>query len=234
MFVITHLSPHCFHTMKTLGWVHIIFDQDSLGGSCAATSSLFSLTRVMICYRIVCVCVCIHYFWVRRIPWKRVGYPLQYYYWASLVTQMVKNMSAMWEIWVWSLGWEDPLEEGMATHSSILAGESSWIEESGKLQSTILIISPLWCLDKVIQCLHFALKIKPTSHTFQPCPLFKSYSTHSSCLTTPNILAILPFIEESQSSLSHRFLLHLGYTKDGTFLSSCFIIYFLTEEACGH
>ena len=38
-----------------------------------------------------------------------------------LVAQMVKNMPAMWETWVRSLGWEDPLEEGMATHPSILA-----------------------------------------------------------------------------------------------------------------
>ena len=41
--------------------------------------------------------------------------------WASLVAQMVKNPPAMWETWVWSLGWKDPLEEGMAAHSSILA-----------------------------------------------------------------------------------------------------------------
>ena len=41
--------------------------------------------------------------------------------WASLVVQMVKNQSEMWETWVWFLGWEDPLEEGMATHSSNLA-----------------------------------------------------------------------------------------------------------------
>ena len=41
--------------------------------------------------------------------------------WASLVAQMVKNLPAMRETWVWSLDWEDPLEEGMATHSSILA-----------------------------------------------------------------------------------------------------------------
>ena len=39
---------------------------------------------------------------------------------ASLVAQMVKNLPAIWETLVWSLGWEDPLEEGMATHSSIL------------------------------------------------------------------------------------------------------------------
>ena len=41
--------------------------------------------------------------------------------WASLVAQMVKNLPAMWELWVRSLGWEDPLEKGKATHSSILA-----------------------------------------------------------------------------------------------------------------
>ena len=49
---------------------------------------------------------------------------LYYTCWASLVAQVVKNLPAMGEIWVQSLGWEDPLEEGMATDSSILAGES--------------------------------------------------------------------------------------------------------------
>ena len=43
----------------------------------------------------------------------------------------VKNLSAMQETWVGSLGWEDPLEEGMATHSNILARESMWIEDRG-------------------------------------------------------------------------------------------------------
>ena len=49
-----------------------------------------------------------------------IGHPLQYS-WTSLVAQSVKNPPAMWETCVQSLGWEDPLEEGMATHSSILA-----------------------------------------------------------------------------------------------------------------
>ena len=48
------------------------------------------------------------------------GYPLPYS-WASLVAQMVKKPPAVWETWVRSLGWEEPLEEGMATHSNILA-----------------------------------------------------------------------------------------------------------------
>ena len=55
-----------------------------------------------------------------RSPGERIGYPLQYSC-ASLVARIVKKSPAMWEIWVQSLGWEDPLDEGMATHSSILA-----------------------------------------------------------------------------------------------------------------
>ena len=54
---------------------------------------------------------------------------------ASLVAQMVKNLPAMWEIWVGSLGQEDPLEKGMATHSSILAWRIPWTEEPGGLRS---------------------------------------------------------------------------------------------------
>ena len=54
---------------------------------------------------------------------------------ASLVTQMVKNLLAMPETGVQSLGWEDPLEKGMATHSNILAWEISCTEEPGMLQS---------------------------------------------------------------------------------------------------
>ena len=69
-----------------------------------------------------------------RSPGERIGYPLQFS-WASLVAQMVKNPSAMQETWVQSLGWEDPLEEGMATHSSILAWRIPWTEEPGRLQS---------------------------------------------------------------------------------------------------
>ena len=46
--------------------------------------------------------------------------------WASLVAQLVKNLPAMQETWVRSLGWEDPLEKGKATHSSILAWRIPW------------------------------------------------------------------------------------------------------------
>ena len=56
-------------------------------------------------------------------------------YWASQVAQMVTNQPAMKETPVCSLGQEDPLEEGMATHSSILAWRIPWTEEPGALQS---------------------------------------------------------------------------------------------------
>ena len=54
---------------------------------------------------------------------------------ASLVAQLVKNLLAMWETQLRSLGQEDPLEKGMATHSSILAWRTLWTEEPGGLQS---------------------------------------------------------------------------------------------------
>ena len=56
-------------------------------------------------------------------------------HWASLVAQTVKNLPAMQETQVRSLGQEDPLEKGMATHSSILAWIIPWTEEPGGLQS---------------------------------------------------------------------------------------------------
>ena len=64
-----------------------------------------------------------------RSPREEIGYPLQYF-WASLVAQLAKCPPAMWETWVQSLGWEDPLEKGKATHSSILSWRIPWTEYS--------------------------------------------------------------------------------------------------------
>ena len=61
----------------------------------------------------------------RRSPGEGIGYPLQYC-WASPVAQLVKNPPAMWGTWVQSLGSEDPLEKGQATHSSILTWKIPW------------------------------------------------------------------------------------------------------------
>ena len=60
-----------------------------------------------------------------RSSGEGIGYPLQYS-WVSLVAQLVKNPPAVQETWVSSLGWEDPLEKGKATPSSILAWRIPW------------------------------------------------------------------------------------------------------------
>ena len=69
-----------------------------------------------------------------RSPGEGIGYPFQYS-WASLVAQIIKNLPAVQETWVQSLGWEDPLEEGMATHPSVLAWRIPLTEGLGALQS---------------------------------------------------------------------------------------------------
>ena len=72
--------------------------------------------------------------WSGSFPGEGIGYTLQYS-WASLVVQMVKNLPGMCESWVLFLSYEDPLEEGMATHSSILVWRIPWTEETGGLQA---------------------------------------------------------------------------------------------------
>ena len=62
---------------------------------------------------------------IPRSAGEGIGYTLQYS-WVSLVAQLVKNLPAMQETWVQSLGWEDLLEKKKATHSSILAWRISW------------------------------------------------------------------------------------------------------------
>jgi len=69
-----------------------------------------------------------------RSPGEGIGYSFQYS-WVSLVAQTVKNLPAVQETWVRSLCWEDPLEETMATHSSILARRTPQTKEPGGLQS---------------------------------------------------------------------------------------------------
>ena len=61
----------------------------------------------------------------RKSTGEGIGYPLQYS-WASLVAQLVKSLPAMQETWVRSLGLEEPLAQGKATHSSILAWRIPW------------------------------------------------------------------------------------------------------------
>ena len=63
------------------------------------------------------------------------------------MAQLVKNPPALQETWVQSLGWEDPLEKAMATHSSTLAWKIPWTEEPGGLQSTGLDTTELLSMD---------------------------------------------------------------------------------------
>ena len=76
-------------------------------------------------------------------PEEGIGYPLQYS-WASVAAQMVKNPPEMWETWVRSLGLEDPLQEGMATHSSILA--RSIPMDRGAWWATVHGVAKSWTL----------------------------------------------------------------------------------------
>ena len=71
-----------------------------------------------------------------KLPWCIFHVRFRYWAGASLVAQMVKNLPALWETHIWSLGQEDLLEKGMATHSSILAWRIPWTEEPGGLQSS--------------------------------------------------------------------------------------------------
>ena len=106
-----------------------------------------------------------------RSAGEGTGYLLEYS-WASLVTQTVRNLPAMWQTWVWSLSQEDPLEKGMANHSNILAWRILQTEEHGRLQSMGLQ-SQTWLSD-----FHFYCPIKKnlgSSHGFinKFCRTFK-------------------------------------------------------------
>ena len=107
-------------------------------------------------------------------PWSRT-------FLASLMAQMVKNPPAMQETWVQSLGWEDPLEEGMATHSSILAWRIPWTEEPGRLQSMgSQRVRQDWAtstfISHLLSSIQFSSSVVSNSlwhgqqHTRPPCP----------------------------------------------------------------
>ena len=73
-------------------------------------------------------------------PWQKRNRPGELYKWASLVPQLVQNPPSVWETWVPSLGWEDPLEKGTATHSSILAWRIPWTIQSLVSQRTSILL----------------------------------------------------------------------------------------------
>ena len=81
--------------------------------------------------------------WSGSSPGKGISNLLQYS-WASLVAQIVKNLPAMWETWAQSLGWEDPLEEGLVNHSSILAWRI--LMDRGAWWATVHGVAKNWTL----------------------------------------------------------------------------------------
>ena len=92
-----------------------------------------------------------------RSTGEGIGYPLQYC-WASLVAQLVKNPPAMQETWVWSLGWEDPLEKGKATHSSILPWRMPWTIQSQRVRQSWYWVSDCWLVFSLLTRLTPVLK----------------------------------------------------------------------------
>ena len=103
-------------------WIVLILEVSaSLGGSLGAASK--------VCNILFLVLKDVQIIWALLVHFR-----------ASLVAQRLKPLPSMRETWVRSLGWQDPLEKEMATHSSILAWRIPWMEEPGGLQSTGLQI----------------------------------------------------------------------------------------------
>ena len=106
---------------------------------------------------------------------------------AFLVAQLVKNPPAMWETWVWSLGWEDPLEKGKATHSSILVRRIPWPYSpwGQKELDTTERLSHWWLSSKEFACqckrcrFNPLVKKIPCRRKWQPTSVFKSHGQRS-------------------------------------------------------
>ena len=129
-----------------------------------------------------------------RSTGEGTGYPLQYS-WASLVAQLVKNLSAMRETWVRSLGWEDALEKGKATHSRILAWRTPWT-----IQSYSSYFTHSWVLFT-----HFP-SFKYHAHTDDPQTHVSSSSLSTELLTWifyRNLNCNTPTMESSASPYAH-------------------------------
>ena len=95
--------------------------------------------------------------------------------WASLVAQLVKNLPAMQETWVRSLGWEDPLEKGKATHSSILAYRIPWTESSSLKFSFESILASRHLIKQLVESnlwymCHSVHLFLPPSNPLPVCP----------------------------------------------------------------
>ena len=167
-----------------------------------------------------------------------MGYPLQYS-WVFLVAQMVKNLPAMRETWVQSMGWEDALREGIATYSSILAWRIPWTEESGGQQSmelqrvghdwatkptcTSAAGSPCSCSNALV----FTVSHSSTSpHSlprdfhfsfFSSTPLFQLLpKEHHSSLTSQSLIIILHYASPKHPMILVKFWKSTAVSRSGS------------------
>ena len=126
----------------------------------------------------------------------------------SLVDQMVKNLPAMQEKQVWSLGWEDPLKKRVATLSSILAWKIPWTEEPGRLQSMeSQKVGHNWVTDfhlsALVMLLFTMAKINAHSATKRHYPIFLSLS-QAGLLSYGMVFSLLASILEANASRRYR------------------------------
>ena len=129
------------------------------------------------------------------------------YIWVSLVAQTVKNLPAIQETQVRSLGWEDPLEMGTATHSSILARRSPWTEEPGGLQSLgSQRVGHDWMCWTWLNTLQFSSVLLLSCVRFFATPWTAAHQT-SLCITNSQSLLKLMTIQSVMPSI-HLILCH--------------------------
>ena len=139
------------------------------------------------------------------------------------MAQKLKNLSAIWETQVWSLGREDPLEEGMATHSSTLAWRIPWTEEPRKLQSmrsqrighdkrkiNTYILHTTFLVEKFREY-HFCIKKKYPVVPYSQWFLFRLFTGARSHLQFP--LLTFPLLLQNSSSELYHILRHCWETK---------------------
>ena len=173
-----------------------------------------------------------------------IGYLLQYS-WASLVAQLVKKPPIMWETWVQSLSWEDPLEEALSTHFSILAwripmDKSAWSMGSHRVRNYWMTTKAcklcLWISFRLLVQLYFRVTLVPFSSVAQSCPtLCKSMdwssqaslsitSCRASSNSCPSSWCCHPTILSSILSFSYclqSFLASGSYTMSKLLTSGC-------------
>ena len=128
-----------------------------------------------------------------RSAGEGIGCPLQCCL-ASLIAQLVKNLPVMWETWVWSQGWEDPLEKGKAIHSSILAWRIPWTTVQGVTKSRTRLNN----FHAGIQGTYRAPELQPADtwkHSC-PCPNYEGIEPWLKCvwLVLPKVMDGVGFL----------------------------------------